>query len=102
MKKVFRLWSNVTDAVDATFKQIEIYNNRNFNKLIKLLIAIYGKHCVICDYISPDFRKDSGVAEHYYSRHRKDTLEFFRDNIMTKSPDMIQDMIDDTPSRFSQ
>jgi hypothetical protein len=91
--RVFRLFSNVTDSVDATFKQIEIYINGNFSKVIKLLIAIYGKHCIVCDYVSPEFRKDSGVAEHYYSRHRKETVVFVRDNILTKSVDEIGELL---------
>lgn len=90
---VFRLFSNVTSAVDATFKQIEIYINGNFNKVIKLLIEIYGQYCVVCDYVSPDFRKESGVANHYYSRHRNDTIKFFRDNVMILSPDEIEELI---------
>ena len=90
---VFRLFSKVTDEVDATFKQIEIYINRNFNKVIKLLIAIYGQHCVVCDFISPNFRMYSGVADHYYSRHRKDTGDFFRDNVMIHSPEELEELM---------
>lgn len=92
--RVVKLFSSVPDRVDATFKQIEIYINRNFNKVIKLLIVIYGRHCVICDYASSTFRKDSDVTDHYYSRHRKDTIGFVRDNILIKTPEEIQEMID--------
>ncbi len=90
LRKIF----NGFEIVDSpTFTQIKYYVNGNFSKAIKLLIAIYGKKCIVCDFISPNFSTDSGVANHYYSRHRDDTIIFIRENLMVKTQDEIEDML---------
>ena len=66
---------------------------RNFDKCIKLLIAVYGKCCVICGDNSPVFRSDSGTTEHYWTRHRRSTALFVLNDLFSKSPDEIEEMI---------
>jgi len=92
---VFRKIFNGFELVDSpTLQQVKYYVNGNFSKAVRLLITIYGKKCIVCDWISPNFETDSGVANHYYSRHRNDTLVFIGENLMVKSQDEIQDLID--------
>lgn len=86
--KVIRIHDDFK-LVDATLRDIRKYNSRNFNKCIKLLIAIYRRICIVCDSMSPNFTTDSGTADHYYSRHREATINFIRDNFMTKTEDEI-------------
>lgn len=63
---------------------------RNFEKCVKILIAIYGRVCPICDKHSPLFRTDSGTAEHLWSRHRKATALFMLNVVMKKNPEEIE------------
>ena len=92
---VFRKIFNGFEKVDSpTFQQVRYYINGNFSKAIKLLIAIYGKTCCVCGYLSPNFETDSGVANHYYCRHRDDTIVFIQEKLMVKSQDEIEEMID--------
>lgn len=74
--------------------QIAIHIFRNFDRCVKLLIVIYGRKCIVCDTLSPTFRTDSDVSEHYWTRHRKSTMEFIRDKILIKNPDEIAEMIE--------
>jgi len=93
---VFRKIFNGFEKVDSpTFQQIRYYINGNFGKAVRLLITIYGKKCIVCDFFSPNFLTDSGLANHYYSRHRDDTIVFVQENLMKKSQDEIEEMIDD-------
>jgi len=93
---VFRKIFNGFELVDSpTFQQVKYYINGNFPKAIRLLITIYGKKCIVCDWISPNFSTDSGVANHYYSRHRDDTIVFVKENLMEKSQDEIEQMLND-------
>ena len=78
---------------DAEIKQWLGLIYRNFGKCVKILIAIYGRRCVICDGLSPSFRSDSGVSEHYWIRHRKATALFVLNNLMTKKPNELEDLL---------
>jgi len=92
--KIIRKIFNDFEVVEApTVKQIRNYCNGNFTKGIKLLIAIYGRCCVICGSISPNFRTDSGVADHYYEKHREDTIRFVSENLLTKTEEELVRMI---------
>ena len=93
--KIWNLFSDNPIEICADMNQIAIHIFRNFDKCIKLLNAIYGRKCIVCNELSPSFRTDSGLSEHYWTRHRKRTMEFIRDKILIKNPDQIREMIGD-------
>lgn len=92
-KHYWNYLSEIPYRIDADLRTIRINIHENFFKAIQLLIAISPeKKCKICKDISPECRTKSGLADHYFSRHRKLTAIFFRDLIMTKSPDEIEQL----------
>jgi len=93
--KIWNHFSHDPTEIYADLRQIAIHIFQNFDVGIKLLIAIYGKKCIICDGLSPMFRTNSGLSEHYWTRHKKRTMEFIRDEILVKNPDQIAKLIDD-------
>jgi len=93
MTKFRKIFDGFEKVDSPTFQQIRYYVNGNFSKAIKLLITIYGRKCVVCNLFSPNFSTDSGVADHYYSRHRDDTIVFVKEKLMVKSQEEIQDLI---------
>ncbi len=78
----------------ATVGQIAIHVYNNFDKVIRILTALAKDNkCMICKELSLNYTSSASLANHLQWVHKKRTMEFVRDNIMTKSPSEIEDML---------
>ena len=67
---------------------------RNYDETI-IIIKELSKNlkCVICKDISLNYNAKSSLAEHYRTYHKRKTVEFFLENIATKNPDELGDLL---------
>ena len=79
----------------ASFEQIAKHIYRNFPRAIKILVKIANENkCVICENLSLNYKSKASLGNHLNFIHRKRTMEYFRDNVMTLTLDELEEKID--------
>ena len=67
---------------------------RNYDKTIKILVALSKDlHCLLCGNLSLNFNFKSSLAEHYRTYHKKRTVDFFLNDVATKTPEELEEML---------
>lgn len=67
---------------------------RNFDKVIRILVTVsHNFRCLVCAEYSLNYTSGKGLFNHLLSIHRHKTVEFFLENILTKNPDELEEML---------
>ena len=80
--------------VDTTKEFWQGLSNRHFDHVVSVIIALCKEmKCVVCGYKeSPNFKSFAGLAIHLRF-HRAKTIEWWLDNIITKTPKELQEFV---------
>jgi len=68
--------------------------NKKIDQVVSIILALCKEMlCVVCgDKESPNFKSYAGLTIHL-KYHRARTIQYWLDNIITKSPKQLQEMI---------
>ncbi len=67
---------------------------RNFNIMIKIVIGISSNlECVICQDLTLNYNTKQSLANHYQHTHKQKTADYFLDNVATKTPDELENLL---------
>ena len=78
----------------ADFKDWRMLVFRNFDRVIRIIIEISNDlKCVICKDLSLNYTAKSSLAEHYRTYHKKRTVDFFLNDVATKTPEELEEML---------
>ena len=80
--------------VDTTKQFWWSESNRNFDHIVSTILSLCKEmRCIVCgDKESPNFKSFAGLAIHL-KYHRPKTIEWWLNNIITKSPKELQEYI---------
>jgi len=79
---------------DATIQQLAKHIYRNFPKALEIIVGIAKDNkCLICADFSLNYKSPASLMNHLQWVHKKRTMEYVRDNIMTLTPDAIEELL---------
>jgi|APSaa5957512535_1039671.scaffolds.fasta_scaffold03375_5 hypothetical protein len=80
---------------NADCNQWMMFIFRNFPTAIEILIAISKNFkCVVCGNLSLNYTAKSSLNNHLNHVHKRQTALYFLDNVATKTPDELGDLLE--------
>ncbi len=67
---------------------------KNFEQTIRILIEMSTNlECVICKDLTLNYTIKQSLANHYLHTHKQKTADYFLDNVSTKTPDVLENLL---------
>ncbi len=93
---VWNIFSKNCEYVEgATLHQIATHIYQNFPRAVRIIVELCKDNkCIICGELSLNFQGKPSLANHLRFSHKKMTMEYVRDEVMTKTPEEIERMLE--------
>jgi len=95
LHRLINIYAEFPYQEDATLEQWRFLIYRNYDKTIKILVALSKDlHCLLCGNLSKNYNFESSLAEHYRFGHQKRPLaDYTIENILNKTSDELGDSL---------
>ena len=92
--KANTIFSKEIKEEDALIEHWDKYIGKNILKGIEILVNLSDNfECIVCPY-SQNYTTKGSLAYHLRFKHYKNTVEYIRKNIITKTSDELGDLLD--------
>ncbi|MBL7002001.1 MAG: hypothetical protein ISR80_04515 [Nitrosopumilus sp.] len=91
----YTIFSSIIKKETADEKFWRYYIRRNILKAVTILISISDDlGCMICGELSLNYNSKASLAHHIRFGHFHQTEDYILENIVTKEPDELEEMMD--------
>lgn len=92
---ILNIFANEPYVESATVDHIVKHIYRNFDRVIKIIVELSkDNRCIICGILSLNYKSKASLANHLIFFHRKRTMEYIRDKVMTLTLNEYRKLID--------